>query len=335
MKSLNLPASQTTTEFNKLKPRIVFSACLGFEHCRYNGEIIHDEFCEKLKSWVEPVPVCPEMAIGLGVPREPIRIIYHNDEQQLIQPATGKNLSAAMRQFSGQFLNELGAVDGFVLKSRSPSCGTRDVKSYNEDGNLRPSIQRRGFFAAAVMEKFPLQPVEDEGRLKNFLIRESFLTRIFALARLRLLRNQPAMAKLVDFHTRHKLLLMAYDQEAMRRAGRVVANLQHRPLKEILPEYETIISAALARPPKYTNAINVLLHALGYFSRQLTAPEKSLFLDAIENYRAGRLPLSAPVSIIRAWIARFNEPYLARQVVFQPYPIELTDISDSGKGRNK
>ncbi|MGQ9677861.1 MAG: YbgA family protein [bacterium] len=316
------------------RPQVIFSACLGFERCRYNGEIVKDEFCEQLKNYVNPITVCPEVAIGLGVPRDPIRIIYHKDDFRLIQTTTGKDLTDSMRRFASEFLFKLSNVDGFVLKSRSPSCGPRDVKSYNEEGNLRPSLHRRGVFASAVIEKFPHRPVEDEGRLKNYLIRESFLTRVFSLHRFRLLRSTPTMGKLVDFHTTHKLLLMAYDPNSLHRCGRLVANAAHQPLNELLDEYESILSQTFARPPKYTNAINVLLHTLGYFSRKLTSAEKGFFLDLIESYRTGRLPLSAPVSVVRSWIIRFNEQYLARQYFFKPYPEDLQDISDSGKGRS-
>uniref|UniRef100_A0A7C4GDK0 DUF523 and DUF1722 domain-containing protein n=1 Tax=candidate division WOR-3 bacterium TaxID=2052148 RepID=A0A7C4GDK0_UNCW3 len=318
-----------------VKPRVVFSRCLGFDHCRYNGDIISDEFCRRLAACVEPVPVCPEMEIGLGVPRDPIRIVYQGEERRLLQPATGRDVSAPMRGFADRFLTAVGPVDGFVLKSRSPSCGTRDVKSYNEEGNIRPAASRQGFFAAAVMERFAERPVEDEGRLKSFLIRESFLSRLFSLARFRTLQEKPTMAGLVRFHATHKLLLMAYDQTALHRLGRLVANPERRPLTGLLDEYETGLARALARPPKYASAVNVLLHALGYFSRSLNAAEKSFFLDALERYRAGRLPLSVPVSIIQSWIVRFGQPYLAEQVFFQPYPDELRELSDSGKGRDR
>ncbi len=318
---------------DEVKPRVLFSRCLGFEACRYNGEIIRDEFVEMFKEYVEPVTVCPEMAIGLGVPREPIRIVYQGDERRLVQVTTGRDLTVEMLEFARAFLSRLPPIDGMVLKSRSPSCGTRDVKSYNEEGNLRPAVKRQGLFGGIAMEMFLDRPIEDEGRLKNFLIRESFLTRVFALARFRRLKEAPTMAKLVAFHTEHKLLLMAYDQQALSRMGRVVANLEHRPLNEIVAEYEVMLSRALAKPPKYTAAINVLFHALGYFKDKLTATEKAFFLDTVDDYRRGRLPLSVPVSLLFSYIVRFQEDYLARQRFFTPYPDGLRFISDSGKGR--
>ncbi|MEN9979308.1 MAG: DUF1722 domain-containing protein [candidate division WOR-3 bacterium] len=316
-------------------PKVLFSRCLGFEPCRYNGEIIRDEFVERLKRFVTPVTVCPEMEIGLGVPRPPIKILYLEGAIRLIQPATGLDLTERMQGFVKGFLDRLGPVDGFVLKSRSPSCGTRDVKAFNEEGNIYPAFTRRGFFGGAVLERFGELPVEDEGRLRNFLIREGFLCRLFALARFRELEQNPSPAGLVDFHTRHKLLLLAFSPEGLRQLGRIVAAAGRGPLAALLAEYRRLFSRALARPPKYTNGVNVLLHALGYFKERLSAGEKAFFLDTIDSYRRGRLPLSVPVSLIRSFIVRFGEPYLERQVFFQPYPEALADITDSGKGRDR
>jgi len=143
------------------------------------------------------------------------------------------------------------------------------------------------------------------------------------------------MAGLVEFHATHKLLLLAYNQAALQKLGRIVANPQKRPLPSLLDDYQPIFSFALSKPPKYTSAINVLLHAFGYFSRKLNSEEKTFFLDTIDGYRTGKLPLSVPVNIIRSYIVRFGEPYLARQRFFNPYPEPLTEISDSGKGRNR
>lgn len=316
-------------------PKVLFSRCLGFEACRYNGEIIRDNFTERLRNFVQPLTVCPELEIGLGVPRSPIKIVYLQGQIRLIQPATGRDLTEPMREFVDSFLDRLGAVDGFVLKSRSPSCGTRDVKAFNQEGNIYPAFTRRGFFGGAVLMRFPDLPVEDEGRLRNFLIREGFLCRLFALARFRELEQNPSPAGLVEFHTRHKLLLLAFNPEGLRQLGRIVADAGRKPVAPVLAEYRRLFSQVLARPPKYTNAINVLLHALGHFKDKLSAGEKAFFLDAIESFRRGRLPLSVPVSLIRSWIVRFGEPYLERQVFFQPYPEALADITDSGKGRDR
>ena len=308
------------------------SRCLGFDHCRYNGEVIDDPFVRRLREFVDFKPVCAEMEIGLGVPRDPIRVVMAGGEMRLAQPSTGKEYSGAMNEFAGRFLDGVGSVDGFLLKARSPSCGTRDVKVYNESGNLLSAAERKGFFGRAAMTRHGDAAVEDEGRLRNFLIRERFLAMLFTLARFRATAANPTAAALTQFHARHKLLLMAYSEAVMRQLGRIGANPEHKPVGELFRDYGALLSRAFAAPPKYTAAINVLMHVLGYFKEGLKAEEKAFFLDSLQRYRAGKVPLSVPVGILRSWVVRFNEPYLAQQVLFQPYPEALMDISDSGKG---
>jgi uncharacterized protein YbgA (DUF1722 family)/uncharacterized protein YbbK (DUF523 family) len=315
------------------RPIVVVSKCLGFDHCRYNGEIVDDPFVRRLREFVEFRPVCPEMEIGLGVPRDPIRVILAGGEMRLVQPSTGKDFSGPMNDFARTFLDGLGPVDGFLLKARSPSCGTRDVKIYNESGNLMSAAQRQGFFGRAAMTRFGDALVEDEGRLRNFLIRERFLTMLFTIARFRDLAAEPKMARLTDFQARHKLLLMTYSEVVMRKLGKIGANEEHRPLADVSGEYGALLPRAFAAPPKYTAAINVLMHALGYFREGLTAQEKAFLLDSLQRYRNGKVPLSVPVGILRSWVVRFNQAYLSQQVLFQPYPEALVDIADSGKGR--
>jgi len=152
------------------KPIIVISKCLGFESCRYNGGIQNDDFIKKLYDFVEYITVCPEIEIGLSTPREPIRIVQNNGELSLVQPKTGKDLSKAMYEFSQEFMNSLENVDGFVLKSRSPSCGIKDVKIYPKSERGGSSTKGKGFFAAVAQEKLPYLAIEDEGRLKDFKI---------------------------------------------------------------------------------------------------------------------------------------------------------------------
>lgn len=315
------------------EPRIVVSQCLGFAPCRWNGVTVPDAFVSILEPHVEFVPVCPEVAIGLGVPRDPVRVVAGDDGLRLIQPATGRDVTPEMIRFAQGYLDAVGEVDGFILKSRSPSCGIKDVKVYPAADATTPSGKGAGAFAAAVLGRFADLPVEDEGRLTNFAIREHFLTRVFALARLRDALRSGAMRDLVAFHARHKLLLMTYNQTAMRTLGRIVANPDRRPFAAVAADYRARFNAALARAPRVGAIINVLLHALGYFSDGLSAREKAFFLDTLERYRARKIPLSAATAILRAWIARFDAAYLADQVLFEPYPEALAEVTDSGKGR--
>lgn len=316
-------------------PRVVVSKCLGFEACRYNGVTIPDEFVEQLGRYVTYLPVCPEVEIGLGVPRDPIRIVLVDGQPRLLQPSTGVDATERMLAFADRYLGTLEDVDGFVLKGRSPSCGIKDVKHYHGSEKGAAATQKgAGFFGQAVMERYPHLPIEEEGRLTNFVIREHFLTRLFALARFRAVKAARSMGALVQFHSENKLLLMAYSESQLRLMGRIVANPHKEPAEAVIGAYEQHLWQALARAPRPTSAINVLTHALGYFSKSLSAEEKAYFLETLDKYRAKRLPLSVPLSLVGYWIVRFQEPYLAQQTFFAPYPPELVTISDSGKGRD-
>lgn len=317
------------------RPRILISKCLGFDHCRYNGAMLTEPVVEMLRPEVDFLPVCPEMEIGLGVPREPVRVISAGDRLTLFQPATNRDVTAEMVQFSERFLQALPPVDGCILKGRSPSCGIKEVKIYPGPGKTGAQGMGRGFFGQAVIDACPQLAVEEEGRLKNLAIRQHFLTRLFSAARFRALQDTPSMRELVRFHSEMKLLLMAYHQTELRAMGRIVANPEKKSLKELLADYEIHLWNALNRTPRRTSHINVLMHALGYFSKELSAREKAFFLDALERYRSGRSTLNECLAVIRSWLARFDQPYLEDQKYFQPFPEELIELSDSGKGRNR
>jgi uncharacterized protein YbgA (DUF1722 family)/uncharacterized protein YbbK (DUF523 family) len=312
-------------------PVVVVSKCLGFAHCRYNGQTIPDEFVERLKPHVAFMPVCPEVEIGLGVPRDPIRVVAPEGVPRLWQPATGRDVTAEMEGFAARFLGGLGAVDGFLLKNRSPSCGINDVRIYHSRDEGAASSRGRGLFGGAVVDSFGDLAIEDEGRLKNFRLRQHFLTKLFALADFREVKRTRSMGELVRFQADNKLLLMAYHQAEMREMGRIVANRDKRPVAEALAAYEQHLGSALARPARCTNHINVLMHALGYFSEGLSGAEKAFFLESLQRYRNGQLPIASLISLVGSWIVRFREPYLTRQTYFDPYPQALIDLADSGK----
>jgi uncharacterized protein YbgA (DUF1722 family)/uncharacterized protein YbbK (DUF523 family) len=314
-------------------PKIVISRCIGFDPCRYNGEIVQDKFVARLGPHVEFMCVCPEVEIGLGTPRAPIRIVSSGGGRKLIQPSTGLDVSEKMRKFSHRFLGSLEEVDGFILKNRSPSCGVVDVKVYSGPEKSMAIGTTAGFFGAAVLEKFGDRAVEDEGRLKNLKIREHFLTRIFASARFRRLQQSASMHDLVRFHAENKLLLMAYSQTKMRVLGRIVANVDGERLASVLDLYGKTFREALHNPPRHASPINVLEHALGYFKNELSSREKRHFLDVLESYRYGKTPLSSAVSVLRSWVIRFDSEYLRNQTFFNPFPEDLIALDDSGGGR--
>jgi uncharacterized protein YbgA (DUF1722 family)/uncharacterized protein YbbK (DUF523 family) len=309
-----------------LKPVVVVSKCITFEPVRWNGQIIASEFVEKLKSYVNFIPVCPEVEIGLGVPRDPIRIVLVNGEKRLLQPATGFDFTEKMTNFSTSFLDSLAEVDGFILKSGSPSSGFKNVKVYPSIEKVSSIAKSPGFFGGAVLQKFPNIAIEDERRLLNPRIREHFLTKLFTLASFREVKKSGKVKDLVKFQSDNKYLFTAYNQKELRILGKLAANQDHKPFSETIGNYETHLYYALARTPSVGSNINVLLKIMGYFSHQLSKDEKSFFLSSIDKYRAGRLPMSACLSVLRAWIVRFKQEYLSSQTVLEPYPEQLTEL---------
>lgn len=301
------------------KPKIVVSQCLGFAPCRYDGAIIEDAFVRELAPFVEFIPVCPEVAIGLGVPRKPIRIVLQGGKKHLLQEDTGKDLTREMEEFSATFLT-LQNVHGFILKAKSPSCGLRDVKVHAPSGKVL--ALGNGMFAEAVLRTYPYLAIESEKRLENLAIREHFLENIFALADLEDVENTKSPGKLVDFHTRYKLFLLAHHQRETKLLGTIVAHVAEN-VDEAFAEYRTHFLQAIRRAMNRRLVVNVLHHILGYFKDKITSQEKTFFLHLVEEFRKGAIPLLVPLNLAESWVLRFEEPYLLRQVLFRPYPEAL------------
>jgi uncharacterized protein YbgA (DUF1722 family)/uncharacterized protein YbbK (DUF523 family) len=329
--SVSVECELAVREF--IQPRVVVSRCIEFASCRWNGLRIASDVVKGFIPFLDFQPVCPEFEIGLGVPRAPIRLVSIDEDLRLLQPATGRDVTDDMSSFARAFLDDVVEVDGFILKSRSPSCGIKDVKVYPGIGKQSAVARGAGFFGSAVLDMFPGAAIEDEGRLTNFRLREHFLTKLYTLASFRAVKAARKMGRLVSFHTENKLMLMACSQKELKILGRIVANPEHRSVDAVLADYECHLHAALRGPARYTSNINVCMHALGYFSKELSGREKGFFLDSLERYREGKVPLSVCLNLVMSWIVRFEEQYLIGQTFFQPYPKELVEISDSGKGR--
>ncbi len=310
-----------------VKPKVIISKCIEFEPVRWDGQIISSDFVKKLIPHVEFVPVCPEVEIGLGVPRDPIRIVSADDELRLIQPATNLDVTVNMQNFTDSFLDSLQEVDGFILKSRSPTSAIKDAKVYpNIERKVAPISKGPGFFGRAVLERFSHLAIEDEGRLRNPRIKEHFLRKLFTLASFREVKASNSLSKLLKFHSENKLLLRTYNQKESRNLGRIVANQKKKPFAETIGDYKQHLFKALKTPPRCCSNINVMMNAMGYFSDRLSKEEKSFFLDLLEKYRAGGLPLSVNIHVLKLWIIKFKEDYLMKQTFLEPYPEELMDI---------
>lgn len=326
------PERSIKMDEEKILPKVVVSKCLGFEACRYNGQLQKDDFISRLNNHVEFVTVCPEVSIGLSTPRNPIRIVNENGNMKLIQLKTDLDFTQNMFEFSEEFFGGLDKVDGFILKSRSPSCGIKDVKIYSSREKSANSSKGRGLFGGTAIDRYPFIAIEDEGRLKDFKIREHFLTKLFMMTRFRKIKVTQSPALLMKFHSDNKLLLMAYNQKELRILGNIVGNNDHKPIAEVFTEYEIHLSKALSKASRYTSNINVFMRAMGHFSERISHKEKEFILDTIEKYRKGLVPFSGPLYVIKSYIVRFDENSLINQTFFEPYPEELVDLRDSGKG---
>ena len=317
------------------RPKVVVSRCIEHAACRYNGQMVKDELVAKLKDHVDYVTVCPEADIGLGIPRDPVRIVKMGEALLLFQPATGKEHSKKMIEYSGTFLSSLSGIDGFILKYRSPSCGPQDVKVYlgrESPGDIKGVVSGSGFFGSAALEKFPGLAIEDEARLGNPVLREHFLTKLYALAAYRETEKERTWKALTDYHAKNKLLLMAYDQVRMRSMGKTASGGED--IEKALAEYRDGLYSSFSKIPRYSSMINALMHAYGYFKDKVSADEKKFFLNGLEEYRDERIPLSAVQRLLYSWAIRFDERYLLQQTLFDPFPQELAKITDAGRVRD-
>lgn len=317
-----------------IKPNILASRCLGFEACRYNGDTIPSDFAEKLIPHVNFITPCPEVQIGLGVPRDPVRLVKINKEKRLVQPSTGKDVTEDMKRFTEEVLDSLVDIDGFILKSKSPSCGIARVKVYPAMEKSAPiSTNSAGMFSESVIKRFPSHPIEDDGRLRNIIIREHFLTRIFAYARFREVKKSKKISEIVDFHAANKFLFMAYNQENLKEMGKIAANQSIIDFDSFAKEYEKKMMIALSKYPGEGRIINVLMHIYSFFSDRVSHAEKEFFMKMIENYRKGHETLSSIKNLLKSWAIRFGLEYLTQQTFFQPYPEKLFELCNIKKAR--
>ena len=313
------------------KPTIVVSRCLGFCKCRYNGDVLNSDFVELLKPYVNYITVCPEVEIGLGVPRNPVRLVNLNGVIELYQPTEDRIYTQEMNQYSERFFHSVGNIHGLILKGRSPSCGIKDVKIYASEEKSSSSQKGVGIFAAHAIKRYPNLPIEEEGRLTNYAIREHFLTKLYTMFRFQTVKRSRSMKELVQFHSEYKYLLMAYHQSQLHQLGKIVANHENRTIDEVWEEYELHLGLAMLKAPSRSNYINAFMHVFGFFSDTLSEKEKSFLLDRLQKYREGKIHISAIQNVMRAYAIQCDLDYLLRQSIWQPYPEELLDIRDSGK----
>ncbi|KPK15643.1 MAG: hypothetical protein AMK69_27260 [Nitrospira bacterium SG8_3] len=280
----------------EMRIRLGISACLLGEKVRYDGGHKHDRYLtDTLGRYVEYVPVCPELEAGFGIPREAMHLEGDPKAQDLC---------------------------GFIFKSRSPSSGMERIPVYNEKG--MPVKKGVGLFAHIFMDHFPLLPVEDEGRLHDPKLRENFIECVFVFKRWReCLSRGKSRRGLIDFHTKHKLLILSHSPKHYQMMGRLVGQAKAFALDELYQTYQRLLLEALRLKTTIKKNANVLQHMMGYFKKELSADEKQELLEIIGLYREVYVPLIVPITLMNHYIRKYDQPYLKEQYYLQPHPIEL------------
>ncbi|WP_039058524.1 DUF523 and DUF1722 domain-containing protein [Enterobacter sp. Bisph1] len=309
------------------QPVIGISGCLTGSAVRFDGGHKRTAFAmDELARWVTFKPVCPEMSIGLPVPRPALRLIQSSvgDIEMRFSHAPHDDVTAKMTAFTDAFLPTISHLSGFIVCAKSPSCGMERVRLYDEKGN-RGRKEGVGLFTGALLEKYPWLPVEEDGRLHDPALRENFVERVFALHELNTLRaNGLTRHALLDFHSRYKLQLLAHHQAGYREIGPFVASLHEwQDLDAFFVVYREKLMTILKQTASRKNHTNVLMHVQGYFREHLNGRQRGELRDVILHYRDGQLPILAPLTLLKHYLAEFPDRYLSQQNYFAPYPQDL------------
>ncbi len=311
---------------NRATPiRVGVSSCLLGEHVRYDGGHKHDRYItDTLGRFFSFVPVCPEVDCGMTVPREAMRLEGDPNNPRLMTRASRIDKTDQMLAFCTAKLRELENSDlcGFIFKKGSPSSGLFRVKVYGPTGT--PARSGSGLFAAAMARRLPLLPMEEEGRLNDPAIRENFIERVFCYRRWKdFLFTAPGLGELVEFHSRHKLLVMSHSTQVYREMGALVAHGREIGREELFQRYEGLLMRALALHATAKKNTNVLMHIMGYFKNELSHNEKAELLEVISQYHDHLVPLIVPLTLLRHYTDKYEQAYLKQQLYLSPHPAEL------------
>ncbi|MFK3859670.1 YbgA family protein [Pseudoalteromonas rhizosphaerae] len=305
--------------------QIGISACLAGEKVRFDSGHKKSNFCmDEFAKHVEYKRFCPEVAVGLPIPRPTIRQVEVGTTIKVCRPDGSGDVGPQLTEYGKKVATEQAAqLSGFVFCAKSPSCGMERIKIYNEAGTGNTS-EGVGFFAAQIMAHNPLLPCEENGRLNDMHLRENFVMRVFTYKNWQLLRQQPAtLHRLTQFHAQYKYLLMAHNYQAYKDLGNLLGTYVGDDFEQLADDYIAGLMAALKRPASRKNNSNTLMHLQGYFKKHLSKIEKEELRDAIDEYRSGLVPLYVPLTLLKHHLKVHPNEYLAKQVYFNPYPHEL------------
>lgn len=309
-----------------IEPRVIVSRCLGFENCRYNGQIISSEEVQGMKEHIDFITICPENDIGLGVPRDSLRLVSDGDNKRLVQPKTGNDYTEKMEEFLNDFFSEKTDLDGFILKSKSPSCGLKEAKIYPEIESRAPIGKSPGLFGSFVLEHFSYKAIETEGRLRNYQIREHFLTKIFTFADFRDRRESKSLDRLKEFHEHNRLLFRSYNEDLYQKMNEALK--ENVSISELYDRYEKYLYELLNTPPDCESKIRIIEEIFEEMENKMEEDEIDFFRESLEDYRKGKTSFNVPLSILYTWLLKFKDGNSKDQSFFYPYPRDLVRLED-------
>ena len=310
---------------NAIPIKVGISSCLLGKKVRYDSGHKRDRYLtDILADYFEFVLVCPEVEVGMGVPRESVRLIGNPESPRIVGNKTGEDWTDRMQTLMNKRTHELDKkqLSGFILKKDSPSCGMERVKIYSDKGMA--VRKARGLWGAAVLAMNPLLPVEEEGRLNDLPIRDNFIVRVFAYNRvLNLFHDNYTRGAVVEFHSRHKYLLLSHSPKHYKLLGQLVADIKKYTPAQMRDQYSALFMEALKLRATVKKNVNVLQHILGYLKKHLDAREKADILKVINDYHRELVPLIVPITLLRHYINKFEIEYIQNQYYLQPHPKEL------------
>jgi uncharacterized protein YbbK (DUF523 family)/uncharacterized protein YbgA (DUF1722 family) len=314
------------------KPVVVVSACLEFEKVRYDGQVIPCKIVRDLEPFVEYIRVCPEFAIGLGVPRDPIRIVKIGGEKRLIQPKTKEDITEKMNNFTKGFIQSLPDVDGFIFKSKSPTIGLRGIKVYAGIEQSAVLEQSSGFFADQIIQAFPDYPMEEDDRLRNATIRDNFLVKLFTFAAFRRTKEEQSMEALREFHEKNRFLFMSHSTEHLTKLDTLLKD--NKSIKAVFKEYDAVLKKLLAQYPSSDSRIRAVLETFNRFSEKVSHKESTFFTEVIEEYKQNKICFLCLLELLKSYALRFEDGYVENQTLLEPYPKALMVAVEPDRDRD-
>ncbi|HDS45649.1 MAG TPA: DUF1722 domain-containing protein [Methanomicrobia archaeon] len=316
------------------RPVVVVSACLEFEKVRYDGQVIPCAIVRELEPYVDYITVCPEVAIGLGIPRDPIRIVKMGDEKRLIQPKTHEDITDKMNRFTTGFISSLPAVDGFIFKSKSPTIGLRGIKIY-AGVERSPAIERAsGFFAEQIIHAYPGFPMEEDDRLRNETIRHSFLVQLFCFADFRRTAAERSLAALETFHEKNHFLFATYSPVVLAELYEVLSRSAGMTIDAALAAYFAVLTKLFRLHQTPESRIQAVQQLFARYAGLLRSEERTFFANVIAEYRQNKICFPCLLELLTSYALRFDDAFTVNQRLIEPYPKELMATVDPKRDRD-